>query len=41
MRGDETLVEADITAALIGPNGRLRRQPRQWIEAFERWKGTD
>jgi len=41
MRGAETLVEADITAALIGPNGRPKRQPRQWIEAFERLKGTD
>ena len=41
MRGAEMLVEADISAALIGPNGRPRRQPRPWIEAFERLKGTD
>lgn len=41
MRGDETMVEADISVALIGPNGRPKRQPRQWIEAFERLKGTD
>jgi acyl-CoA thioester hydrolase len=41
MRGAEMLVEADISAALIGPNGRPKRQPRQWIEAFERLKGTD
>ena len=41
MRGDEMLVEAEITAALIGPNGRPKRQPRQWIEAFIRLKGTD
>ena len=41
MRGTQTLVEADISAVLIGPNGRPKRQPRQWIEAFERLKGTD
>jgi acyl-CoA thioester hydrolase len=41
IRGQETLVEADVSAALIGPNGRPKRQPRQWIEAFERLKGTN
>ena len=35
MRGTETLVEADVSVALIGPNGRPRRQPRHWIEAME------
>jgi len=38
MRGLETLVEADISVALIGSNGRPRRQPRRWIETFERMK---
>jgi acyl-CoA thioester hydrolase len=41
IRGQETLVDADVSAALIGPGGRPKRQPRQWIEAFERLKGTD
>lgn len=41
MRETETLVEADISVALIGPNGRPKRQPRQWLERFERLKGTE
>lgn len=41
MRGAEMLVEADINVALIGPDGRPKRQPRGWIETFERLKGTD
>ena len=41
MRGAEMLVEADIQAALIGPDGRPKRQPRHWIETLERLKGTD
>ncbi len=35
MRGTQTLVEADIKAALIGPDGRPKRQPRHWIDTFE------
>jgi len=41
MRGSERLVDADIHVALIGPDGRPRRQPRHWIETLERLKGTD
>jgi acyl-CoA thioester hydrolase len=41
MRGAELLVDADISVALIGPDGRPKRQPREWIETFERLKGTD
>lgn len=41
MRGTETLVEADVSVALIGSNGRPKRQPRQWIDIFERLKGTE
>ncbi|KKC26241.1 tol-pal system-associated acyl-CoA thioesterase [Sphingomonas sp. SRS2] len=41
MRGAETLVEADISVALVGPNGRPKRQPRQWLETFERYRGTE
>jgi len=40
MRGQETVVEADISVALIGPSGRPTRQPRHWLETFERLKGT-
>ena len=36
MRGDEIVSEADVTAALVGPSGRPKRQPRDWIEAFDR-----
>jgi len=41
MRGAEILVEADVAVALVGPDGRPKRQPRRWIETFERMKGTD
>ncbi|QNQ08779.1 tol-pal system-associated acyl-CoA thioesterase [Sphingomonas alpina] len=36
MRGAEILTTAEVTAALVGASGRPRRQPKQWIEAFER-----
>jgi acyl-CoA thioester hydrolase len=36
MRGDEVLAEAEVTAAFLSPDGRPRRQPRAWVEAFER-----
>ena len=35
MMGDQILSEADVTAALVGPSGRPRRQPSEWIAAFE------
>ena len=38
MRGDETLTDALVTAAFLTPEGRPRRQPRAWVEAFERLK---
>ena len=41
MRGAEMLVEADISVALVGADGRPKRQPREWIETLERLKGTD
>ncbi|SNS60963.1 acyl-CoA thioester hydrolase [Sphingomonas laterariae] len=40
MRGDEVVAEADVTAAFLSPDGRPRRQPRGWIEIFERLKGN-
>jgi acyl-CoA thioester hydrolase len=36
MRGDELLADARVTAAFLSPEGRPRRQPGEWIEAFER-----
>ncbi len=33
-RGDETLTEAVVTAAFLGPDGRPRRQPAAWRDAF-------
>jgi acyl-CoA thioester hydrolase len=36
MRGDEIVTEAEVTAALVGGSGRPKRQPREWIETFER-----
>jgi len=38
MRGDETLVDATITAAFVSADGRPKRQPREWVERFERLK---
>ena len=41
MRGDEILTDATVTAAFLSPEGRPRRQPRAWVEMFERLKGED
>jgi len=35
MLDDEILSEADVTAALVASSGRPRRQPKEWIAAFE------
>ena len=39
MRGTEILSEADVTAALVSVSGKPKRQPREWIEAFQRLLG--
>ena len=39
MREDELLTDAMVTAAFITPEGRPRRQPRAWVERFERLQG--
>lgn len=39
MRGDEILADAMVTAAFLTPDGRPRRQPRHWVERFERLQG--
>lgn len=41
MRGDEILADATVTAAFLSSEGRPRRQPRAWVETFERLKGED
>jgi acyl-CoA thioester hydrolase len=39
MRGDELLADARVTAAFLSPDGRPRRQPRVWVDAFRRLTG--
>jgi len=39
MRGDELLANARVTAAFLTRDGRPRRQPAEWVEAFERLLG--
>jgi acyl-CoA thioester hydrolase len=34
MRGPELLAEADVTAALVAPDGRPKRQPARWASAY-------
>jgi acyl-CoA thioester hydrolase len=36
MRADRLLADARVTAAFLSPDGRPRRQPREWTLAFER-----
>jgi acyl-CoA thioester hydrolase len=36
MRGDELLTKAEVLAAFLSPEGRPRRQPGTWIEAFKK-----
>ena len=36
MRGAEILTEAEVTAALVGVSGKPKRQPKEWLEAFQR-----
>ena len=38
MRGHEILADAIITAAFLSAEGRPKRQPREWVERFERLK---
>jgi acyl-CoA thioester hydrolase len=35
-RDRELLADAMVTAAFISPEGRPKRQPREWVERFER-----
>lgn len=42
MRHGELLTQADVEAAFVTPQGRARRQPPEWVEAFVPlvWKGN-
>ena len=42
MRGSTIVAEAEIELAFVAPSGRPRRQPREWVTAFEPliWKGN-
>jgi acyl-CoA thioester hydrolase len=35
MRGTEMLTDARVTAAFLSPDGRPRRQPKDWVTAFK------
>ena len=35
MCGDDILTEAQVTAAFVSPDGKPRRQPAQWVAAFQ------
>jgi acyl-CoA thioester hydrolase len=39
MRGEEILTDAMVTAAFLDPEGRPKRQPREWVETFRRLQG--
>jgi len=43
MRGAELVAEAMVTAAFLTPQQRPQRQPKEWVERFERItaKGND
>jgi acyl-CoA thioester hydrolase len=36
MRAEQILADAIVTAAFLSPEGRPKRQPRAWVELFER-----
>lgn len=40
MRGETILTEGRVTAALVAPSGRPRRQPAEWVAIFETLMGN-
>lgn len=40
-RGDTILTQADVTAALVAPSGRARRQPAAWLRLFRGLMGEE
>jgi len=41
MRDDQLVVEGRLTVAWVGADGRPRRQPAAWIEAFQGFNGAE
>jgi len=41
MRDDQLVVEGRITVAFVGADGRPRRQPASWVEAFQGYNGAE
>ena len=41
IRGDELLTDARVTAAFLDANGRAQRQPKEWVEKFNKIAQTD
>jgi acyl-CoA thioester hydrolase len=41
MRGGVLVAEAEVTAAFLSPEGRPRRQPQPWLDAFRRLQGEE
>ena len=41
LRGDQIITEATLTAALLSPDGRPRRQPAEWLERFRQLLAKD
>jgi acyl-CoA thioester hydrolase len=39
MRGDEMIADAEVMPAFVGPEGRPKRQPREWVAIFEALRG--
>lgn len=39
MRGSDVLTDATVTAAFLSPEGKPKRQPREWVRKFESLKG--
>lgn len=38
MRGGDLITDASVLAAFLGPHGRPTRQPRSWLDIFEKLK---
>ena len=41
IRNGQVLVEGRLTVAFVGEDGRPRRQPAAWIEAFQGFNGAE
>jgi acyl-CoA thioester hydrolase len=41
MRGSEQLTDARVTAAFLTPDGRPKRQPKDWVERFKQFENSE